>query len=289
VWKVFGMPYRDEPAFETGQWMVNKEMCWRELLTSDWLCQHSDYVFNHVYGDKEAFHLGWRLLRRDYAMPSRGPSWNVHTIIQHDFTGREILLHRVQDKWRLHGGNRVVESLTDERLHFQLVEQLREIWPGTLWINPVPNETERTMTRNLLGCRFNDRRIGLDERVIQLGAGGRIVEGDAECERRWSIHQRGQEMILAVCSDSKLTFLTRLDDKGNWRGHWLEHERCEVELIKEGQQHIKPKDLTDDLHSAIASTLKKYALPCGQDSYKTEVNEIVRCATALAGETNGNP
>jgi hypothetical protein len=110
VWRVFGMMDMAEPevaeherAFESGQYLIDKRRCDRELSLSLFYAEHSDFTFQHVYGDKECFHLGWRRLGSDYAMPSAGPGWNVHTIVQFDFRGQILFQHRCQDKWRLGG------------------------------------------------------------------------------------------------------------------------------------------------------------------------------------------
>ena len=62
-------------------------------------------------------------------------------------------------------------------------------------------------------------------------AGQVIAEGEAECERRWSInHADGQE-ILTISRLDRPTCHLMLDADGVWRGRWLEHERMPVELI----------------------------------------------------------
>jgi hypothetical protein len=87
VWEIFDVPevaarWQGEVAFESGQHVVNKNRCWRELRMALWYAEHSDFVFRVVYGDKECFHLGWRKLGSDYAMPAKAPGWNQHTIVQ---------------------------------------------------------------------------------------------------------------------------------------------------------------------------------------------------------------
>ncbi len=102
AWKVTGVEYRDEPEFESGQIVVNKEICWRALQLTLHLCAWSDFFFKHFHGDKEAFHLAWRKLNQEYAMTTYG----IHNIggycmAQHDFEGRRIFQHRNLRKWTL--------------------------------------------------------------------------------------------------------------------------------------------------------------------------------------------
>ena len=71
AWRVFGnVPYRDEPEVESGQVVIDKARCWRALTFANWCGERSAFFFNHVYGDKELFHLCWRKLGQEYAMPT---------------------------------------------------------------------------------------------------------------------------------------------------------------------------------------------------------------------------
>jgi hypothetical protein len=153
-----------------------------------WYAEHSDFVFRVVYGDKKCFHLAWRFLGTEYAMPPQGPGWNQHTIVQYDFDGQVIFQHRCQDKWKLGGGNRRNPSLANEDLCFNLVAELRQIWDGVPWHNPDPTPQEQRVIEELAGRRFLYRRVGYDERPMRLEAGNKVGEGAAECERRWDVN-----------------------------------------------------------------------------------------------------
>lgn len=243
VWKVFGIEPRNEAAFESGQFMVHKGKCWRELKMSLWYVEHSDFTFGHVYGDKEVFHLGWRKLGSDYAMPKTRPGWEGNPgicIVQHNTRGERVLYHRCQDKWRLEGGNQIAE-LHDEKIHHSLVENLREIWHQKPWSNPSPNERELQVIQSLTNRKFFYKRLPKegfngDIREMVLGPDSKILEGSAECEVRWEINeiknpQTGQlEMTLAICRTSKPTCILKRNEKGDWVGKWLEYEKCDVIL-----------------------------------------------------------
>ena len=49
------------PSFETGQMVFDKSKCWPALSLVTWLNQHSDLLYEHIYGDKDTFLLGWLL------------------------------------------------------------------------------------------------------------------------------------------------------------------------------------------------------------------------------------
>lgn len=237
VWKVFGLDDLADPevaiherAFESGQYLIDKARCFRELRLALWYAEYSDWTFKHVYGDKECFHLAWRKLDTEYAMPTAGPGWDVHTIVQYDFRGDIIFQHRCQDKWRF-GGNRFNESLRNEQLCFDFVADLKAKWDGVLWRNPSPTPAELRVIEELDGRRFICRRVDHDERKLRFDPHGLIGEGAAECEQRWDVNDHEGAMVLTLSRLDRPTCHLRRDPSGVWRGAWLEHERMPIELI----------------------------------------------------------
>ncbi|MCA9238156.1 MAG: hypothetical protein KDA44_21940 [Planctomycetales bacterium] len=237
IWEIFGIDWLAKPAaagaeraFESGQYLIDKRRCWRELRLALWYGEHSDFVFQHVYGDKECFHLAWRKLGTEYAMPGAGPGWDVHTITQYDFQGRIVFQHRCQDKWRF-AGNRFNDSLRNEQLCFDLVRDLATKWDGTLWNNPAPTPAEQRVIDSIAGQRYVYRRVGYDERTFVLNADSYVGDGAAECERRWSINRDEDVDVLTLSRLDRPTCNLRQGPDGTWRGAWLEHERMPVELF----------------------------------------------------------
>lgn len=237
VWQIFGMPDMADPevaqherAFESGQYLIDKQRCDRELRLALWYAEHSDFTFKHVYGDKECFHLAWRKLGTENAIPNAGPGWNEHTIVQFDHRGQIVFQHRCQDKWRL-GGNRFNESLANEMLCFDFVGQLTTRWNGILWQNESPTPAERETIGSLVGSQFLYRRVGYDERSLTLGPNRQVTSGAAECERLWHINHVDGAPVLTLSRLDRPTCHLRREPDGIWRGAWLEHERMPIELI----------------------------------------------------------
>lgn len=237
IWDIFAIPElsppeiaQNERAFESGQYLIDKRRCDRELRLALWYAEHSDFTFRHVYGDKECFHLAWRKLRTEFAMPSAGPGWDVHTIVQFDHRGQIVFQHRCQDKWRL-GGNRFNQSLANEQLCFDLVRELASRWSGVLWRNESPTPDEQQTIDELTGLRFIYRRVGHDERWLSFGKDPLVLDGAAECERLWHVNQVDGAAVLTLSRLDRPTCHLRQDPDGIWRGAWLEHERMPIELI----------------------------------------------------------
>jgi ADP-heptose:LPS heptosyltransferase len=109
IWEVTGVAYRDEPEFESGQIVVDKRRCWDALNLTMWMNEHSDFWYRHIHGDKDTFHLAWRKLGMEYAMPGRAiqtlciPGRHDGAMCQHDFSGSRVFQHRNFAKWAING------------------------------------------------------------------------------------------------------------------------------------------------------------------------------------------
>lgn len=246
VWLTWGMDWmtaqwKHERPFESGQYLINKCVCARELRLALWFCEWSDYTFRSVYGDKETFHLAWRYLGRDYAMPARGPGWLTHTIIQHDFAGNPLFLHRCRDKMQLAcAGNTFEQALEGESARFAFAMELAKLWDGTLWVckTQVDNEDAYHAERErIVKTRWLYKRVGYDERMMEFREDGFIGLGAAGCEVAWELHQSGEKFYLAITRVREGTsswvatcVLERAGD-GNYYGRWFEFEKMPIALV----------------------------------------------------------
>lgn len=102
-WDRFGVARHREPGWESGQFAVDKKRQWAPLWLAYWMNQFSDYVYKHIYGDKDTFHLAWRKMRHPVCVPSRSPGWHKVAFLQKDFEGNTLFIHRVRDKFRWAG------------------------------------------------------------------------------------------------------------------------------------------------------------------------------------------
>jgi hypothetical protein len=110
IWRICGVDYRDEPEFETGQIVVDKRRCWEALQLTMHMNAHSDFYYRYVHGDKETFHMAWRMLVREYAMVQRPLQALPFAMCQHDFEGRRVFQHRNRAKWVAGRENRRVDG-----------------------------------------------------------------------------------------------------------------------------------------------------------------------------------
>ena len=132
IWQLTGVTYRDEPEFETGQIVMDKQRCCRPLALTMWMNEHSDFWYQHIHGDKETFHIAWRKLGLEYAMIPHPIVSLPYTMCQHDFAGGRIFQHRNSAKWSLDGHNPIVPGFIDEAACVAHLSDLRRLWPTRL-------------------------------------------------------------------------------------------------------------------------------------------------------------
>lgn len=99
-WERFGLRPHDEQAWESGQFIIDKNKHYAPLVLTNWLNDHSDYVYKHIYGDKDTFHLAWRKTGYQTCIPTRKPGWDQVAFVQKDFDGNPLFIHRTRDKFR---------------------------------------------------------------------------------------------------------------------------------------------------------------------------------------------
>jgi ADP-heptose:LPS heptosyltransferase len=139
AWEVFGVTYRHEASFESGQIVLDKSRCWGPLQLTVWYNQHSEYFYNHVHGDKDTFHMAFRKLDVPYSMPARLPERIDGVFTQFDFAGAPLFQHGI--KWNLgEGDNRRYAAFPFYAECREYVAELRQEWGEQINPNVRPNE-----------------------------------------------------------------------------------------------------------------------------------------------------
>jgi hypothetical protein len=251
VWEASGIPYRDEPEFESGQILINKARCWRALHVAMHLNEHSDWWYRLVHGDKDTFHLAWRKIGQAYAMPKAAPLALESTIVQHDFVGERLFQHRNFAKWQMDQNPHIVGF----RLERECLGFLADLWKS--WTPGLPHGVRRwdprradaglrAIARALCSRRWDYARIGLAARPIRFLPDGSVGEGAAGCERWWNLCRVAKDagttgpVQLEVFGPDGLTFHVGRTGSSGWRGRWVSFERSPVAL-KPLPVGVKPK------------------------------------------------
>jgi hypothetical protein len=139
AWALFGVPPVECMPLESGQLLVDKWRCWRELALALHYNAMADFMYRILWGDKDTFLIAWRRLGREYAMLWPSSGWDTHTILQYDDRGEPLFLHRCRDKWRLDRAefasspqhfiaNQYTPRLAHEDFCFQVLGELGKRW-----------------------------------------------------------------------------------------------------------------------------------------------------------------
>ena len=99
--EAFGVfPFEDLPT-ESGQLLINKEQCWRELSLAMHYNAQADYTYNILWGDKDTYPVAWRRMHTDYARMHPRSRGTPHGIIHYDQHGDVLFQHRCTAKFTL--------------------------------------------------------------------------------------------------------------------------------------------------------------------------------------------
>jgi hypothetical protein len=189
IWELCAVAFRSEPAWESGQLLVDKSRCWHALQIALHMNMHSEVFYDYTHGDKDTFHLAWILAGGRWAMPEHPARSTVTGIYQRDFEGRLIFQHRSQAKWRLHGDNPRAENFRHEQECLRFIGELRERWTGRIAALPAPSAQDREMEDSLLEVRwFTVEEAGDQDRLLELLPGNRIGIGSSQDRiMRWYV------------------------------------------------------------------------------------------------------
>lgn len=112
IWAIVGSEEFGMKEQESGQVLINKEKCWKEIN----LCRHfndrSEIYHRLLMGDKDTFRLAWMALKTPFHMITtevatcgythpRDDRFLGTTMVQHDTQGEIAFLHRNLLKWDL--------------------------------------------------------------------------------------------------------------------------------------------------------------------------------------------
>jgi ADP-heptose:LPS heptosyltransferase len=238
AWKVFDVPYRDEPEVESGQVLVNKSKCWAPLLLCLWYNEHASLFYKHVYGDKETFHLAFRRLGASYAMTPHPVILADGALYHHDFDGRRLFQHRNMDKWNLLGRNRHIADFWFEKECLQFLGELAQRWDGQLaWLKEtqakaaavVATSKRKLLKLALVIASCAERKTARADTLERLAAVGWPADQVlfAVDERRFAVkvdrltHTAWRALQNALATDAD--YVLYLEDDVDFNRHLLEN------------------------------------------------------------------
>jgi hypothetical protein len=229
-WAAFGVAYRDERNFESGQLLVDKARCWRALNLCDWYNQHSYFFYRVVYGDKDTFRFAWHRLGQRFAMPAQEMGSLASTILQYDADGELIFQHRFGDKWSL-SGNRRIQGFEHEDACRDFINELRKQWSAVKHITDQLSPSDSCQIEQLTGARFQLIRPGFNRWPMELAGNGYIGAGWSPQTFLWWVEE-GQ-LVLAG-DDGRATCRLAPNNAGGWEGRSARTPAMAIRLVPAG-------------------------------------------------------
>jgi len=235
IWRVCGVAARNLPSFESGQLLVDKQRCWAALQLTLHMNAHSDFFYEHLYGDKDTFLMAWLRLAQPYAITSQIPQVRYGVLHQRGFEGETLFQHRNKAKWSYGSGNPRIPDFQFESECLALLAELAQRWTGWVFNPPPRSAAARAVEAGLIrGEWFNYLKSGAAEKRLQLLSDNRIGEGRADEEFYWWVEDGGEGEVLAIQGRSRLISRLRQLSDGTWQGRSGEREAWEVRLVPQG-------------------------------------------------------
>lgn len=115
ICQTFGVPHEGVSAIDSGQMLVDKSLCLRQIRLALWWNQFPEYTYNVIWGDKDTFNLAWRQTNKHLYCPDTPPITG-RGFLHHDHTGKLLFSHRCGAKWKLRD-NEVLDKPMEARFH----------------------------------------------------------------------------------------------------------------------------------------------------------------------------
>ena len=256
IWRICGMHPPTGWEWESGLLVIDKARHWRPLMLTFFLNTQSHFYYQYVLGDKETFHLAWKLLKQPHRLapvPARATggayddgepaSQQVVAIWQHDRHGNRVALHRTGSKWVAHGRNLRCDGFNLHDICLDALTELRGVWDGRIALE---NQTSVEQPDIVAGRTYSYVRLGLTERSLELREDGRIGRGTGGQETHWRLEADHDGPTLIISSRLADTYRLRQGQDGIWRGSGLCDEQVRVELVPLAREqnvlaaHTKP-------------------------------------------------
>lgn len=233
-WRVFGIPYRDEPEQESGQVLVDKSACWQALNLCAWYNKRAGFFYRYTGGDKDTFRVAWRRTGTRFAMPGKGVEVLPAVLLQHDFNGNVLFQHRFRDKWSLFKNRRVPGfRFEDECLEF--IDDLRVRWSPVSHSARPERPADAALVDSLAGVAYRCIRPGHSRWRLTLGQLGAIAQGSAHDMAVWWV---ANERLIFGTAEGVPRYEMESDGTGGWVGRVQPQGSIVLRLVPESAERI---------------------------------------------------
>jgi lipopolysaccharide biosynthesis glycosyltransferase len=222
VYELLGIDNNDEREFESGQIVINKEKCWKELNVTLWFNINRNFWYSIMYGDKDTFRLSWKLCKTEYGVNDKFPIRTLNSL-NHYINDTLTFHHRCGDKLNFFNNQSNGCPSWDDVINY-----IRKIRVKSMKSNITEGNKEifNYLTSNV----WDYSRIGRDSRMITFNSDGTIQYGAARMERFWTL----VEDILSIYDENdEETLVAKYDiSTKSFFGKWSRFEKMDISIIK---------------------------------------------------------
>lgn len=218
VWTRLGLTPCERPSVDSCIMLVDKARAWDVLDVALALNEHSDELYDVIYGDKDTFLLAAMLLQIPFGFVPHRPFAFEWDMVQRDVNGDQFLHHRCGGKWLLHLPNRplAVPALMPECE--AALADLRTRWTGYVFHAPTRSVAARAEEARLIAARRFSLKMGGDPiRVIDL-LPGNVVGGARNWEQHWAVIEDGAGLCLQLYREREPIATLHAKGAGVWYG-----------------------------------------------------------------------
>ena len=228
AWDLLGLPFRDEPLFESGQLLVDNRRCWRPLQLTLHVNEHSDHYYTAFFGDKDTFHLAWRKVGQEYSLNPHPPAvlGAQYVLVQFDPDGKRLFQHRCNAKWTITKRNLRIPGFLYEEECLALLQELQDRWSTTSDVFSYTPVEQAAFDEILRHRTFRSEEY---EGVWTFRPDLTVTFNEEPFNWQVEEDKDGAPVLLIIDAGRRLSFL-RKTRHGSWAGRWRYADRSLLEL-----------------------------------------------------------
>jgi hypothetical protein len=140
-WPAFGIPDpRRLGSIESGQFVINKRLCWQPLNLAWFYNDHSDYYYRYCYGDKHTFEAAWARCARPFVMWQPQSPWIGPAFVHSGPDRAPLFVHRCRDKFRFKEHHYITPQYRALPSYYSSLPMEQECWQ---WLTELARLTRR--------------------------------------------------------------------------------------------------------------------------------------------------
>lgn len=234
IWDICGVEYKKESEFESGQMVINKKVCWDALLVCRHLNEYSDFYYEdkrktkgYIWGDKETFHMAWRMVDREYGMITKKIQKIPYTMVQHCPSNKPLFQHRNLAKFTFTDYVPSIPGFKYEDECFELLDHVRDVWfsgggekgkkGNRIFIkDPTLRKTHRDIVTQ---GHYIFKKLGGHKRNITLTHDMKIGLGKSASENRWALSKEAGGVVMDLYGENGRSYRLKYQYGGTWTGN----------------------------------------------------------------------